>query len=540
MYYPSLFNIIIALLWFITASIDIGGHTYYWQLKWYRIDRFKDFLSTIQGKQYIFSYPIFWRTLLVLLISFFPIHNIKLLKEIIVFLFLADIVRIGYLYLHKRLRRPQSSIKAMLIVLLSLSVEALLLIYTRYWAILLFALVLRPIVVSIFVIGINKMTDTLKKWYFIRAEKKLKKYKNLTVIGITGSYGKTTVKEFLSHIVSKKFRVIKTPRNINSDIGISRFILETDFSEADIFIVEIGAYNKGDVQLICDIVHPTIGILTAINEQHLSLFGSMKNIQDAKYELLRAIPKSGVAITNADNPYCMEYIDELEAKVMTFGIETTHNPTCVIRDIKHREHEILSVDIKLKTGKRELIDFYPKITGRHNALNIAPCLLAADCVGMTKKEMVDATNDLRDPKTAIHTYSYGKTTIIDDSYNSNPHGFRAALDVLASYPTKKRRIVVTRGMLELGAKSDELHAQIGGEIAFVTDELVIITDDFIESLTQGVVEKYKTTVLEKTDPEALLAYIKDQKDTNSVILLENRIPAIIHQELDKHKKNSTT
>ncbi|MBU0660693.1 UDP-N-acetylmuramoyl-tripeptide--D-alanyl-D-alanine ligase [Patescibacteria group bacterium] len=536
----SILNLIIAVLWLVSATIDTAGHTYFWQLKWYRIDRFKDFLSTKQGQSYVLSYPVFWRGLLAIALLYFLHHETLLLKYSIISFFVIDIIRLGYLYIHKQLRRPQPSIKALLILTISLAVEAIWLLFTHNWDILLLVLIVRPFLIGGVVIVINEITNLIKKIYFIRAEKKLKKYQNLKIIGITGSYGKTTVKEFLSSILGEKFCVIYTPKNINSDIGISKFILQTDFSKAHIFIVEIGAYNTGDVQLVCDIVHPSIGILTAINEQHLSLFGSMEKIQSAKYELLRAIPKNGLAITNSDNEYCREFLDEIKAKVATFGIEKKYGPTCEIEDLTDGKHQVLSVDILLQHGEKSLIHFHPKTTGRHNALNIAPCILVADFLGMSKEEIITAVNNVSDPKTAIHSYSYGKATIVDDSYNSNPQGFKAALDVLAAYPSARKRVVITRGMLELGDRSEELHEEIAGEISFVADELVIITPDFIEPLKKGIAPRFKKIVVSvKTNPEELLSYIQSLKETDVVILLENRVPSIIHQELDKYKTNST-
>ncbi|PIR78055.1 MAG: hypothetical protein COU28_03700, partial [Candidatus Magasanikbacteria bacterium CG10_big_fil_rev_8_21_14_0_10_36_16] len=140
---------------------------------------------------------------------------------------------------------------------------------------------------------------------------------------------------------------------------------------------------------------------------------------------------------------------------------------------------------------------------------------------------------VKNPKNALHIYKYGKSTIIDDTYNSNPDGFRVAINMLAQYSHEYKKIVITRGIIELGELSNEIHEQIGGEIAFMADELVITAPDFVEPLKKGVGTKYQTNVMVKTNSIELLNYLKKCKETNSVILLENRIPEIIRYELKK-------
>jgi UDP-N-acetylmuramoyl-tripeptide--D-alanyl-D-alanine ligase len=375
----------------------------------------------------------------------------------------------------------------------------------------------------------------IKKQYIRRASNKIQAYKGLIVIGITGSYGKSSVKEFLAHIIGSKFRVIKTPKNVNTEIGVAKFILETDFSDADVFIVEMGAYRTGEIKLICDMVRPSIGILTAITEQHLSLFGSMEHIQQAKYELLRALPKDGYAVTNADNHYCTEFLEELRVeKKETFGTEKVNQPTCLITNVKMTP-EGIECEGEYRGKRRKL---FAPIIGAHHVYNIAPAVMVGVHLGLSAENIIDAAATI--PKNihgSIRIYPYGEATIIDDSYNSNPEGFKAALDILSSFPTSRRRIVITRGMLELGERSDELHEQIGGEIAFVADELVVISEDSFLAIKKGVGDKYRTKILFKNTSKDLLEYISSLEHEPAVILLENRISQVVMEEISKHKPN---
>ena len=298
----AIYGFIITCLWLATAIFDYLGYAYFWQLKEYRLDRFKDFLKSNQGEE-IWKDPRFlWRGIgaFILLISPIPYIAITVLLLDVLFLLLK----------HRKFRRPVFTIKITLIIFFSFLAEILL--FKFFPLNLAFILFLRFFTISLLVFLFYIPSRLAKSFFIWRATAKISKYKKLLVVGITGSYGKSSVKEFASHFLATDFKVIKTPKNINSEIGIAKFILKTDFSGIDFFVCEMGAYRRGEIQTICDMVKPKVGILTTIAEQHLALFGSMQNIQSAKYELLRSIPKSGLVLTNADNPYCMEYIKDLK------------------------------------------------------------------------------------------------------------------------------------------------------------------------------------------------------------------------------------
>lgn len=525
----SAINITIFVLWAFDALFDYLHYCYIWQLKEYRTDRMRDFLTTQQGKSYFYNYPFLLRALLALVTAFWPFNTIVIIKYILIALFTADLLYHCVELLQKQQRRPIFTPKALGIIGLSLFVEGGIFILLRDWSFLFLLLVMRFPLISILVALVQYPTFWLKQYFISQATKKIQTYSGLTVIGITGSYGKSSVKEFTAHILSQKYKVIKTPKNINSEIGVAKFILSNDFTDTDVFVCEMGAYKIGEIQLICNMVKPKIGILTTIAGQHLSLFGSIENIQKAKYELLSSIPEDGVVITNADNKYCTEFLNQLKCKhIETFGYDEENHPTC------------RTTDVKANLNGTEFEGIYQGIRGRiktpvigaHHATNIAAAVMVAIHLGLSREEIIRGCETLpRDTHGLLKIINYGKATVIDDSYNSNPAGFKAALDVLCSFASDKKRIVITRGMLELGNESDELHEMIGGEIAFVADELVVITPDFIEPLKRGVGQKYHTSVSAIYDPQELVRYIQSKKNENVVILLENRMPAIVISEL---------
>ncbi len=526
----TLLTLFIASLWLFAAAADYAGYLYYWQLKWYRWDRFLDFLRSVQGKQFFFRKSFIVRSLIAVGIFLVPIVEGTLLQQIIVLFLCADLLHILiYKRAKKTFKRPAMSGKALVILGITILLELGAFFFVA-WEALLLLIIVRPVTISFVVRCIDFLTGLIKKIYFLRARKKLARYKQLKVIGITGSYGKTSVKDMLASILGEKFVVKKTPRNVNSDLGVSRYILNTDFSDTDIFIVEMGAYNVGDIKLVCDIVNPTIGILTAISEQHLSLFGSIENIQTAKYELLRALPVSGYGVTNMDNVYCREFLDELSVPVETFGIEKANAPTLLLQNITSTLQGV-SGDAVMS---QQTYEIRTNLVGEHNMYNVAACLLVAHHLGMTDEEILSAVAGLERPERSLHAFQYGRATIIDDSYSSNPDGFAAALNVLASYPNDQKRIVITRGMLELGERSDQLHVEVGKRIANVADELVIYTPDAVGSLTKGVRDSTKTTITLITDVDELMSYMQAVKESNAVVLIENRIPESVKKELQQH------
>ena len=523
-------NLTILILWFISASIDYAEFCYIWQLKEYRWDRFRDFLSTKQGGSYWTRYPMLWRSLAAIIILLWPINSVPTIKYALIAFFCADIISQIWRLARGRIVLPVRTNKAFVLITIAMFLEGGLFVLSRDWAILFLLIIIRFFLFTAVVFVFQYPTRWLKTYYVRKATSKISR-QILTVIGITGSYGKTSVKEFLFHILSAKYRVAKTPRNVNTEIGVAQFILSHDFSHDDIFIVEMGAYAVGEIQLICDMVKPKIGILTAINEQHLALFGSMENIQQAKYELLRALPQDGLAVANSDNAYCREYLSELASPVATFGSDEQFFPDCLITDVDQTLSR-LCCSFRLK-GENATVCM--SMLGEHQCTNIAPCILVALHLDMTIADITERAQSLKPIDQKLKLFTYGACIVIDDSYNSNPEGFRSALHLLGSFPSDYHRMVVTRGMIELGGKSDDIHERIGGEIAYCADELILVSREAEQAFRKGIGSKFHTTVGVIEDRGKLLKYIRSRFEEKCVILLENRIPESIHEELTKER-----
>jgi len=508
----------IIILFLAGALADYAELAYLWQLKEYRPDRLKDFLGTVSGKKFIFSYKIIVRPIL-----FFLLFLISPTATILALIFSLDIlgslIKLG----RHRFNRPKFTAKVILILAAAIMIEGAILSVAVVYPLILILAISRFIIISLSVLLVNLLTGLAKKYYYKQAAEKMASYKNLTVIGVTGSYGKTTVKNFLDQMLSSKFKTIKTPKNINTEFGVAKFILNTDFSQIDIFIVEMGAYKIGEIKLVSSIVKPKIGILTAINEQHLPLFGNIKNTQTAKYELLRSLLADGLAITNSDNEYCREFIPELKCQVKTFGQSAEFKPDCLISNIISGSGGLefrATPDYEIKTN----------IIGNHNAMNIAPVILAAEHLGFSKTEIEKQAEKFKLPEATMEVIKYGASVVIDDSYNANPASFAAALKFLATYKINGRKIVVSRGMIELGQASTAAHETVGRLISETADEFIIISPDSVAAFKSGAVNS-NLKIITMFDQKKLLEYIKKNKNQTNLILFEGRMPEIIKKEI---------
>jgi UDP-N-acetylmuramoyl-tripeptide--D-alanyl-D-alanine ligase len=523
----SSYNIIIFCLWFLSALFDYSQFTYLWQLKEYRIDRIRDFFQTKQGKVYWRSYSLLWRSIVAIVFFFWPFNEVLSIKYVLISFFSLDVATQVGRFFYRKIKHPVFTRKVLLIMASAVLIEGSIFLVTRDWIILFLLIILRIFISLGAVFLLFLPTITAKKMYINRAERKIAQYPKLLVIGITGSYAKTSVKETLSFILGAKYNVIKTPERINTEIGIAKFILANDFSRKDIFVVEMGAYQPGEIKKICKMVKPKIGILTAVSEQHLSLFGSLEKIQQTKYELLYSLPKEGLAITNSDNPYCRELIHTLKCPVKTFGIDEEFRPSCLITGGKER---LSHTTCSFRVEKSEAIIHTPLI-GHHICFNIAPCLLVAKYLDLSFDTVAEQCMKQEPIEKTLKIFKYGQSIILDDSYNSNPDGFRVAIDILSKFPTEYRRIVITQGLLELGDRSEQIHHDIGEHIAYYADELIVTSPNNEAALRQGVGTKYRTEVRLVQSGSQLLTFIKKYKDERAVILIENRIPEKVYEAL---------
>ena len=264
-------------------------------------------------------------------------------------------------------------------------------------------------------------------YYKNKAMNKIKNMNNLNIIGITGSYGKTSSKNILNDILSIKFNSVTTPKNFNTQYGLIITINNYIDKFNDIFIAEMGAFKRGRIKLLCDLVKPKYGIITSIGTAHLDTFGSRENVQKGKFELIESLPSDGLGILNIDDPYQVSYKLKNKVDIIWIGIE-------------NKDADILAKNIKIdSTGmtfdvyfKENNIThtFKTKLLGNANIYNILAGIAFGKYIGMSLKEIELGVKRIKPIEHRLELKKMHNKTIIDDAYNSNPVGSKMALDVL--------------------------------------------------------------------------------------------------------------
>jgi len=480
------------LLWLIATLKNVLFWIYLWQLKEYHIKRFIDHFRTAKGQDLLLNKIRIIKVLLLVLFLFNPL-------VLFVFLPLIYLIESGKSILDfykKRFLKPVFTAKTIVVAATVIVLEALLVltiffkIEKEIWLSVLFfpvllaiADLLTPIIVSWAVLAFKPITNFLVKNKLAKAKKKREQFKNLTVIGIAGSYGKTSTKEFLAAILSEKFNVLKTKKNINAEIGIAKTILNELSPSHQVLIAEIGAYEKGKIKEVCDIIKPDIGILTGINEQHLATFGSKENIKRAKYEIIEC-SKAG--------------LEKNKLNLKAVDIKT------------EKEHIYFKIN-----G----VDFKVNVLGKHNIDNILLAAAAAQKLGMSLKEIAAGCLKI---KPVGMTLMRNNPAIINSSYSANPTGVIADLDYLKLYSGKK--VVIMPCLIELAPLSNEIHQRIAKKMLEVCDLAIITSKECFKTIKK---EYPKAVYLES--PAEIVEKIKNF----NAILLEGRVPKKIINALAK-------
>ena len=360
------------------------------------------------------------------------------------------------------------------------------------------------------------------KYYETKARNKLKAMNKLKVVGITGSYGKTSSKNILNDILNIKFITRPTPRNLNTEYGLMMTINNYLDKFDDIFIAEMGAYKQGEIKTLCDMVHPKYGILTRIGLAHLETFGSSENIVKTKFELIESLPDDGVGVLNRDDSKQVSYEIKSKCKKIWIGIDSS--------DVDIRACDIESsykgskFNVIFK-GDKTKYPFETKLLGKHNIYNILASIALGREFGISIKELQQGVRKVKAIDHRLEVKNLGYMYMIDDAYNSNPEGAKAALDVLKMMPGVK--VVVTPGMTELGEKEAELNQIFGTQIAKVADYVILVgekkTKPIFEGLSQSGYDKDKLFIVNSVyDAYNLLQTLKKKEDMYA--LFENDLP----------------
>jgi len=295
------------------------------------------------------------------------------------------------------------------------------------------------------------------------------------VLGITGSNGKTTTKEMITHVLSQDYSVLSTPGNFNNLWGLPLSILQSE-EHHDFWVLEHGMNEPGEIAELCKISQPTAGIITTISEVHSVNFDSVQGIADTKYALYKSLPKDGFTFQNVDDDF-VRNMQPVSEHVVTYGIENSANIQGKILGVDEFSRVTLQVE---PIGTIQL-----RVYGEFQAMNA----LAAATVGLTYgiddediKQALEAFTPIPGRATVIDKEDY---TIIDDSYNANPVSMRTSIDLLEKMPVRGRRIAILGDMLELSDTGEEAHKQLGHYASTHGVDILIGVGDLAKLILDG-------------------------------------------------------
>ncbi len=360
----------------------------------------------------------------------------------------------------------------------------------------------------------------VKHHYVAEAKSILKKY-NPIVIGITGSFGKTSTKNILNHILSSVASSMTTARSINTLMGITQVIREELKPSCKYFIVEVGTSKKGRIKKICNIVKPQYGILTAIGSAHFESFKSKDAIAKEKFDLIKSVVNNNGSYII--NPFLVD-----EKYIKKFHTDKTNF------DISDVNISLKGIDFKLKYNKQKYNISAP-IFGVHQAQNISLAFIMALKLGIPADTIIASLKTLPQTEHRLEVKSEDGLTIIDDAFNSNVDGFKSALSTLKILTTEKkgRAILITPGMVELGKEHDKQHKEVAKVALDTCDVVIAVVPERIKTF----VDKFTTEksvnqeiILVNTLAEAR-KWLSANSKRNDVILYENDLPDVFETKI---------
>lgn len=421
--------------------------------------------------------------------------------------------------------KRQYSTTAVIFVLMILAANYLCLYYGKSeLAVFLALIVLMGELKVIYALLANTVNLPLEKaisrWYYNDAKRLLKQNKQLTVIGITGSYGKTSSKYILSRILSEKYNVLMTPESYNTLMGVVRTIREHLKPTHEVFIVEMGAKKRGDIKEICQLVKPKYGLITSIGLQHLETFKTLNNIIETKFELIESLTSEGAAFLNFEN----EAIRNKKTDKLRISYGISNNALSYwAEEIKYDNR---GSSFMLHSYKSEPFELKTRLMGLHNVMNIVGASAVALELGVGIENICYAVKQLNAvPHRLELKDSSSGVTVIDDAFNSNPEGANEAINVLGKF-NSSMKILVTPGLVELGESEYECNYNLGTKAAEVCDFIIMVGIKRSKPISEGLTAvsfPIEKTFVAKNLNEAL-EKLKTITINGSVVLFENDLP----------------
>ncbi len=468
------------LFWISRLLINLLSYVHLWYVKEYRWDRMWIHLHTKQGR-----------------LIFFPARRIPPLSPKTAVLFFSGLLFSAALFFN-------------------LSAYPLI-------ALFILDILLFP-VTAILVLFMKLPTFIYHEYKIAKALTKLRAHTKMMVVGVTGSFGKTSTKEYLSAILNTKYKVLKTDASKNSPIGIAEIILEKLSAPHDFFVAEMGAYKTGEIARMAHMVKPEIGIVTAINAQHQDLFGTIETTMKAKYELIAGLVGKKIAIFNGDNAYTRQMIQWAKRDGLTVWMYTKENESKTTADkifsAKNIKADLAGVSFDVIVDKARTYVHAP-VLGEHQVSNILAAIVGAVAVGMALSDAAKAARAIKPfTKTLSLIPGINGSIYINDTFNNNPDSAIAALQVLAK--AKGKKILVFQPMIELGSFAAISHRNVGELAGRVCDEIIATNNNFIDDFIAGVYISSPKKIVAILSPVETAKFIRKTVKKDDAILFKGK------------------
>lgn len=361
----------------------------------------------------------------------------------------------------------------------------------------------------------------ISELYFRDAQRILKSRPDLIKIGITGSWGKTSVKYILGTLLEEKYHTCITPASFNTPMGVTKVIRSQLEPGHRVFVAEMGARHVGDIREMCRLVHPEYGVLTSVGPQHLDTFKTLDRVKKTKYELIDALPPEGAAFFADDNGICRELYQKTQIRKWISGMEPYQT------DVWAEEIKIdrngSSFQLCRKDGSRIFCE--TRLLGKLNIRNILQAASVCFELGLSDQQIMRGIRKLKPVEHRLQLIQHPNgVSVIDDAFNSNIRGAEQAFSVLKALPA--RRIVVTPGMVELGSQESALNHELGKKLAECCDIAVLIGTKHSRPIYEGLREMHfpEDTIHTFSGLQEAQKWLQTHTVPGDTILFENDLP----------------
>jgi UDP-N-acetylmuramoyl-tripeptide--D-alanyl-D-alanine ligase len=300
---------------------------------------------------------------------------------------------------------------------------------------------------------------------------------DIPVIGVTGSCGKTTVKELIAAVLGTTFRVTRNPLSFNNEVGVPLSLLEIS-AETQVAVIELGTNAPGEMKALCDIARPNKALLTNVGRAHLEGFGTLEAVAKEKGALVEAVGDRGTFYVNVDNPFCVRIAQAFAGTCVTYG--TGESAAWRATEMESKLDAAGSTFTVEPLGPLTV-----PLLGAHNVMNALAAVAVGADFGLSRDKIQEGLDGAETPPMRMRTVRIGDRVFLNDAYNANPESMRAAIEALVSWEGAGRRIAVLGDMLELGEASASEHKELGRIAARKGVDLVLVLGQFAQNVAEG-------------------------------------------------------